>query len=78
MLDHLSGIVLDLFIVTFISIDKLNKEWIVVSPINKTKFAMYVVMHNLSLLFVFKKYSLIVLMICALLVPATPPMYCSS
>jgi hypothetical protein len=38
----------------------------------------YVVMCNLSLLFVFKKHSLITLMICVLHVPTTPPMYYSS
>jgi hypothetical protein len=34
----------------------------------------YVVMRNLSFLFVFKKYSLITLMICVLPIPIAPPM----
>ncbi len=78
MLDQLSDIVLDLFIIVFLSIDKPSKEWIVVPPINKTTFVVYVVMRNLFLLFVFKKYSLIALMICVVHVPIAPHMYCSS
>jgi len=66
MLDHLFNIVLDLFIIVFLLIDKPSKEWIVVPPINKAAFAMYVIMCNLSSLFVFKKYFLIALMICVL------------
>jgi hypothetical protein len=49
--------------IVFLSIDKPSKEWIVVPPINKVKFAVYVIMRNLSLLFVYKKYFLINLMI---------------
>jgi hypothetical protein len=58
---QLFGIVL--FIIIFLATDKPSKEWIIVPSINKVMFAMYVVMHNLSLLFVFKKYSWITLMI---------------
>jgi hypothetical protein len=72
MLDQLSNIVLDLFIIVFLSIYKSSKEWIVVPPINKVAFAMYAIMRNLFLLFIFKKYSLIALMICVLLVLAHP------
>ncbi len=78
MSDQLFGIVLDLFIIVFLSIDKPSKEWIVVPPINEIAFVVYVVMRNLSLLFVFKKYSLIALMICVLPILVAPPMYCSS
>ncbi len=78
MLNQLSIIVLDLFIIIFLSIDKPSKEWTIVPPINETTFVVYVVMCNLSLLFVFKKHSLITLMICVLHVPTTPPMYYSS
>jgi hypothetical protein len=41
--------------IVFLSIDKPNKEWIVVPPINKTTFAMNIVVRNLSLFFIFKK-----------------------
>jgi hypothetical protein len=78
MLDQQYGIVLDLFIIIFLSIDKPSKEWTVIPPINKKTFVVYVIMHNLSLLFVFKKHSLIALMIIVLPIPTTPPMYCSS
>ncbi len=54
-LNQLSSNVLDLFIIVFLSIDKPGREWIVVSLINKTTFAMYVVICNFSSLFVFKK-----------------------
>jgi hypothetical protein len=67
---QLSGIVL--FIIIFLAIDKPSKEWIIVPSINKVMFAMYVVMRNLSLLFVFKKYSWITLMIYVLHVPIAP------
>jgi hypothetical protein len=72
MSDQQYGIVLDLFIIVFLSIDKPNKECTVIPPINKATFVVYVVMRNLSLLFVFKKYSLIALMICVLPIPTTP------
>ncbi len=55
MLNQLSNIVLDFFIILFLSIDKPSKEWIVVPLINKATFAIYVVMGNLFSLFVFKK-----------------------
>ncbi len=42
------GIVLDLFIMVFLSIDKPCKEWTVIPPINKATFVVYVVMRNLS------------------------------
>ncbi len=54
MLNQLPSIVLDLFIIIFLSIDKPSKEWIVVPLINKTTFAVYVVMCNLSSLFISK------------------------
>ncbi len=66
MLNQLSGIVWDLFIFIFLSIGKPSKEWIVVSPINKTTFLMYVVMHTLSSLFVFKN-----IMFCNVLKPSS-------
>ncbi len=44
MSNQLSSIVLDLFIIVFLSIDKPNTEWIVVPLINKTSIAMYVAM----------------------------------
>jgi len=78
MLDQQYGIVLDWFIIVFLSIDKPNKEWIVIPPINKATFVVYVVMCNLCLLYVFKKHSLIALMIYVLLIPITPPMYCGN
>ncbi len=74
MLNQLFGIVLDLFIIIFLSINKPSKEWLIVPPINKITFVVYVVMRNLSFLFVFKKYSLITLMICVLPIPIAPPM----
>ncbi len=51
MLDQLFGIIL--FIIIILVIDKPSEEWIIVPPINKATFAMYVVMCNLSSLFVF-------------------------
>jgi hypothetical protein len=66
MLNQLSSIVWDLFIFIFLSIGKPSKEWIVVSPINKTTFLMYVVMRNLSSLFVFKN-----IMFCSVLKPSS-------
>ncbi len=75
MSDQQCGIVLDLSIIVFLSIDKPCKEWTFIPPINKATFVVYVVMRNLSSLFVFKKHSLIALMICVLLILTTPPMY---
>ncbi len=54
MSDQLSSIVLDLFIIIFLSIEKPSKEWIVVPPTNKTTLVLYDVIRNLSLLFVSK------------------------
>ncbi len=73
MLHQLSSIIL--FIIIFLTIDKPSKEWIIVPPINKVEFAMYVVMRNLSSLFVFKKYSRITLMIYVLPIPIATHMF---
>ncbi len=73
MLHQLSSIIL--FIIIFLVIDKPSKEWIIVPPINKVEFAMYVVMRNLSSLFDFKKYSKITLMIYVLPIPIAPHMF---
>jgi hypothetical protein len=66
MLNQLFGIVWDLFLFLFLSIGKPSKEWIVVSPINKTTFLMYVVMCTLSSLFVLKN-----IMFCSVLKPSS-------
>ncbi len=47
MLDQLSNIVFNLFIIVFLSIDIPSKEWIVVPPINIVTIVMNVVMCNL-------------------------------
>ncbi len=47
MSDQLSSIVLDLFIIIFLSIEKPSKEWIVVPPTNKTTLVLYDVIRNI-------------------------------
>jgi hypothetical protein len=54
---------------------KLNRKWIVVPPINSVAFAMYATMQSFHSLFVFIKYSWIVLMICISIILATSPTY---
>jgi hypothetical protein len=65
----------DLFTMTFLSIDKPNKDWIVVPPINNVAFAIYATIQSYYPLFVFFKQFWMVLMICVYHVFATTPTY---
>ncbi len=75
ILDQLSIIVLDLFIIVILSIDNQSKKWIIVPPINIAMFVVYIVMWSCLSLFILKKNSWISLMTFVLLVLASPPTY---
>jgi hypothetical protein len=65
----------DLFTMTFLSMEKPNKEWIVVPTINNVAFVIYATIQSYYPLFVFLKQFWMVLMICVFLVFVTTPTY---
>ncbi len=68
---------LDLLTMASLSMDKPNKEWIVVPPTNNVAFALYATMRSFCSFFVFIKKSWMALMICVFFVIATPLTYCN-